>query len=93
MNRHYFRSLTIISSCIFISGCVGYANPYPHYSVPMARPYVAPNPVQIMPFGNYNPYNASPRGYEEHERGYEHENRAYGPYRRHEDRGRHEDRD
>lgn len=45
MNNYHFRSLAVVISLVFMSGCVGYVSPYPEYSAPMAAPYAVPPPT------------------------------------------------
>jgi hypothetical protein len=70
MIMQYFRSIVVASSLLFISGCVGYAQPqgYSSYSTQVAMPYST-----VMPYGGYNGgYNLGGMGREV---------RNYGPYR------------
>lgn len=52
MNTYHFRSIVVVISLVFISGCVGYVSPYP-------QPYAVPSPV-IMPYYNYGVYPVVP---------------------------------
>lgn len=53
MNLYHFRSIVVVISLIFMTGCIGYVSPYPEYSAPMASPYAVSPPV-VMPYRSYN---------------------------------------
>jgi hypothetical protein len=84
MKIEHIRSIIIVISVMFISGCVGYAQqPYPHYSAPIfARPNIAPFNGGYNYGGNFGGYAAA-RPYMQPGR----EFRDYGDYRRHENEG------
>lgn len=54
MNLHHFRSIVVVTSLVFMTGCIGYVSPYPDYSASMPAPYAVSPPV-VMPY--YRSYN------------------------------------
>jgi hypothetical protein len=97
MKLNFFASIAVFVSLVFISGCVGYSQPYQGYSAG----YVAPHPA-VIPYGGYN-YGGyggfAPHPLIEHERMARAEpgrmesrpmesgrsEKSYGAYRRHAD--------
>ncbi len=83
MKIEHIRSIIVMISVMFVSGCVGYAQqPYPNYSAPiLAQPNLVPYGVGGYNYagGGYGGHAVAPHPYMQPGREY----RDYGAYRSH----------